>query len=57
MADKNKRTPLVGKGDKTPGRKVGAPGTRNNPKAVVRDGKRQAEVIDSKHDPKNQNNG
>lgn len=53
MADKSKRTPLVGKGDKTPGRKVGEPGTRNNPKAVVKDGKRVAEIIDSKHDPKN----
>lgn len=53
MADKNKRTPLVGKGDKTPSRKVGAPGTRQNPKAVVKDGKRVAEVVDSPHDDKN----
>lgn len=53
MADKNKRTPLVGKGDRTPGRKVGAPGSPNNPEAVVKDGKRLAEVIDPRHDPKN----
>ena len=49
---KDKRTPLVGKGDRTPGRKVGAPGTPQNPKAVVKDGKRLAEVIDPKYDPK-----
>jgi hypothetical protein len=56
MADKQppkKRTPLVGKGDKTPDRKVGGPGTPNNPRAVVRGGKRKAEIIDPKHDPKN----
>lgn len=55
MTDKNKskNTPLK-KGDTEPGRKVGAPGTRNNPKAVIKDGKRVAEVVDSPHDPKNQ---
>lgn len=49
---KSKNTPLK-KGDTESGRKVGAPGTPNNPKAVVKDGKRLAEVIDPKFDPKN----
>lgn len=48
----NENTPLQ-PGDTEKGRKVGAPGTRSNPKAVVKGGKRVAEVVDSKHDKKN----
>lgn len=48
----NENTPSK-PGDKTPGRKVGAPGTRSNPKAVVEGGKRRAEIVDSPHDEKN----
>lgn len=48
----SRNTPLK-PGDTAKGRKVGAPGTRQNPKAVVKDGKRQAEIVDSPHDDKN----
>jgi hypothetical protein len=53
MADKNKRTPLVGKGDKTPGRKVGAEGTPQNPKIKRNEkGEKVAEIIDPKFKPR-----
>lgn len=50
----SRNTPLK-PGDTAKGRKVGAPGTRQNPK-IKRDskGNKQAEIIDSPHDPKNQ---
>lgn len=48
----SRNTPLK-PGDTAKGRKVGAPGTRQNPKAVVKGGKRIAEVVDSPHDDKN----
>lgn len=49
----SRNTPLK-PGDTAKGRKVGAPGTRQNPKAVIKDGKKVAEIVDSPHDPKNQ---
>lgn len=54
MAKNNpsRNTPLK-PGDTQKGRKVGAPGSPQNPKAVVKGGKRKAEIIDPKHDPKN----
>jgi len=50
----SRNTPLK-PGDTERGRKVGAEGTRQNPK-IKRDakGNKQAEIIDSPHDPKNQ---